>query len=101
MIAYLADCGFCSLTLRGIERDWRRFELAFGKTLTAIAGRKIGRFVSIVEPINRAALIAVKPCAITSEGYEIPKRYVGVVPHPDAPCRLEGLLDPIRSRRWY
>jgi hypothetical protein len=84
-----------ALASSGIQRNRRGLKLTFAQISTAITLREIRRFIPIVKTINRAALIAVKPGTVTSEGNEISKRYIGVVPHRYSRLRT-GLLDPIR-----
>jgi len=83
--AYLTNGAINTLSLLGIKSNGLNLELSAAKIVAAIAARKIRRLVAIVETIDRATLVAVKPGAITSEGDQVSEREICVVPHGEHP----------------
>jgi len=68
VFADFTNGGLNTLTLVDIQEERVGFLLALIQFSSSIVWRKIRRFVSIVEMIDCAPFITVKPSAVTPEG---------------------------------
>src|SRR6266571_2026838 len=78
-ITHLADGMIDALTLLGVKDNRLRLELALVAITPTITAWEVGRLVSIVETIDRPALVAVQPCSVTTERDQITEREIGIV----------------------
>ena len=94
----IADRKFNRFALLRIKGDNSAGELAEAVLMPCPIRRKSRRHILIMETVNRAAFISVKPGAVRPKGNQICERNIGVVPHRKV---LLGRAKAARLRRRF
>jgi hypothetical protein len=77
----ITDRPIHALTLLDVECKRVRLEFAGIELAPAITRWEVRRFVSIVEPIDRAANVSMQPGPVATEGDQVSEGEIGIVPH--------------------
>ncbi len=78
--AGLTNRRFNRFAMPRLEDERLGLQSFFVVVLPFFVGRNIRRSIEVMVTINRASLVSMQPRGIATEGYEVGKRGVGIVP---------------------